>query len=112
MHWGDDETVFSNWTNHSNRLIPVYTFGVSLKNVAGRKSVYRDIERLQLLYGDNAPSSLNRKANYFDQSEIHTLQKHALADGKKNIILFVCDGLDWQTTQAASIYKNLSLIHI
>ena len=27
IHWGNKPGTFSNWKNHSNRLVPVYTFG-------------------------------------------------------------------------------------
>ena len=30
IHWGNAPGKFSNWTNHSNRLIPVYTYGICL----------------------------------------------------------------------------------
>jgi alkaline phosphatase len=106
IHWGDDSSKFSNWTNHSNRLIPVYTYGVSLKSIKNENSIYRDAARLEKLYDRPADDSVNEKARYFDQTQIYDLQKSALASGKKNIILFICDGMDWQTTQAAAIYKN------
>ena len=51
IHWGDQPGKFSNWTNHSNRLIPVYTFGVTLDSIKGENSIYRDEQRLTELYG-------------------------------------------------------------
>ncbi len=106
IHWGDRKDKFSNWTNHSNRLIPVYTFGVSLKAYRGKESVYRSKEKLKKIYGVVPKDTYNRDARYLDQTDIYRLQQDAVKAGKKNIILFVCDGMDWQTTQAASIYKN------
>ncbi len=106
IHWGDSKDKFSNWTNHSNRLIPVYTFGVSLKKYRGKESVYRSKEKLEELYGVVPEGTLNLDARYIDQTDIYRLQQDAVAAGKKNIILFICDGMDWNTTQAASIYKN------
>lgn len=106
IHWGDRKDTFSNWTNHSNRLIPVYTFGISLKKFRGKESVYRSKSRLKELYGRVPRDTYNRDARYLDQTDIYHLQRQAFEAGKKNIILFVCDGMDWQTTQAASIYKN------
>src|SRR4051794_33484428 len=49
-YWGPYPTKYTGWTNHSNRLIPVYTFGIDLKSIAGEQSVYRDADRLKKLY--------------------------------------------------------------
>ena len=106
IHWGDRKGKFSNWTNHSNRLIPVYTFGVSLKKYRGKESAYRNERKLEEIYGYLPRETVNRAARYMDQTDIYRLQMDAVKAGKKNIILFVCDGMDWETTQAASIYKN------
>jgi alkaline phosphatase len=106
VHWGDRESVFSNWTNHSNRLIPIYTFGMKLDSVKGENSVYRDRQRLEQLYGKLPEETLNPKAEYFDQTDVYRLQKEAIASGKKNVVVIVFDGLDWQTTQAAAIYRS------
>ena len=46
-HWGDQPERYVAWSNHSNRLIPVYTFGMSLDAVKEKRSVYRDAARLQ-----------------------------------------------------------------
>lgn len=111
IHWGDRPDKFSNWTNHSNRLIPVYTFGVSLKKYRGKESLYRSKKRLEELYGQVPRDTYNRDARYLDQTDIYRLQRDAFEAGKKNIILFVCDGMDWQTTQAASIYKHKKITY-
>ena len=105
-YWGPDRDKYSTWTSHSNRLIPAYTFGLTLDAVNGAKSMYRDEQRLRSLYGRLPSSTLNANAEYFDQTDIYRLQKLAAEAGKKRIILFVFDGMDWQTTRAAAIAKT------
>ncbi len=105
-HWGHLPERFSTWLNHSNRLIPVYTFGINLEMLRKEKSVYTDAERLKKLYGEVPDGTINPDATYFDQTDIYRLQKLALEQGHKNVILMIFDGMDWQTTRAASIYKN------
>jgi len=102
-HWGDRPGLYAAWSNHSNRLIPVYTFGLSLESVKDTKSVYRDAEGLERLYGRLPEGTLNSRADYFDQTDIHRLQLAAVAAGKKRVILVVFDGLDWTTTRVAAI---------
>ena len=111
MHWGDRVGKFSNWTNHSNRLIPVYSFGLTLESVKGPHSVYRDADAIRHLYGCLPDETLNPQAEYFDQTDIYRLQKQALDGKKQNIILMIFDGMDWQTTQAAAIYKNHRIVY-
>jgi len=105
-HWGPDREKYSSWTSHSNRLIPVYTFGWQLDAVAGEHSPYRQPQRLSALYGQLPTNTLNPQAEYFDQTDVYRLQKMAAEAGKKRIILFVFDGMDWQTTRAAAIAKG------
>jgi len=105
-HWGPNPDSYSNWTSHSNRLIPVYTFGIDLKSVRGEKSVYRDADKLKEVYGHSPIETVNPNADYFDQTDIYRLQKMAIESGKKKIILMVFDGMDWQTTQAAAIVNS------
>lgn len=102
-HWGTDASTYANWGSHSNRLIPIYSFGMSLDDVSGENSVYRSPEKIKKLYGRVTESTLNPDAEYFDQTDVYRLQKMAVQAGKKRIILFVFDGMDWQTTQAAAI---------
>ena len=102
-HWGDQADRYISWSNHSNRLIPVYTFGTLLDAVAGPKSAYRDAERLTKLYGRLPDDTLNPDADYFDQTDIYRLQMMAADAGKKYIVLVVFDGLDWTTTRTAAI---------
>lgn len=105
-HWGPDSEVYSSWTTHSNRLVPVYTFGVDLKAFKGRNSLYRDQTAIEKLYGYIPVNTLNTNAEYFDQTDIYRIQKSAIDSGKKRVILFVFDGMDWDTTRAAAIAKS------
>jgi len=102
-HWGDQPDRYISWSNHSNRLIPVYTFGMTLDAVAGPKSVYRDAAGLTKLYGRLPEDTLNPDAEYFDQTDVYRLQLAAADAGKKYIVLVVFDGMDWTTTRAAAI---------
>jgi len=102
-HWGDQPGKYVTWSNHSNRLIPVYSFGIGLERLRGANSVYRDAARLEALYGRLPDDTLNPEADYFDQTDIHRLQLQAVAAGVKRIVLVVFDGLDWHTTRAAAI---------
>ncbi len=110
-HWGFDPQDYSNWTSHSLRLIPVYTFGtkgagagIGLDSYTGANSPYRDADALRRIYGYMPENTLNPKADYCDQTNIADIQTAALAAGKKHIFLVIFDGMDWQTTQAAAIY--------
>jgi alkaline phosphatase len=105
-HWGPDESKYTSWTSHSNRLIPVYSFGMDLAGVCGENSVYRDADRLTALYGYLPTATLNKDAAYIDQTDIYRLQKLAVEQGKKRVILFVFDGMDWWTTYAAAIHNS------
>lgn len=105
-HWGPQTDRYSSWGSHSNRLIPLYSFGMDLSSCRGEHSVYRDREKLEKLYGYLPEGTLNPKAEYFDQTDVYHLQKLAADKGKKCIVLFVFDGMDWQTTWAAAIAKS------
>ena len=105
-HWGTDATKFSSWTNHSNRLIPVYTYGLTLSTLREQGSVYASADRLAKLDGTPGANSVNPLALYYDQTDVYQLQKAAIEAGCTNIILIVFDGMDWQTTQAAAMYKT------
>lgn len=111
-HWGWQPENYMLWGTHSNRLIPVYTFGtrnaedgISLKSLR-ESSPYRDADQLKELFDTVPNATLNSEAPYFDQTNIFDLQKAALDAGRKHIILIVFDGMDWQTTKAASIYRS------
>lgn len=105
-HWGPNPDKYSSWTNHSNRLIPAYTFGMNLDSVTGQNSVYRHKDSLKKLFGFLPTRTNNPHARYFDQTDIFNLQQTAIKAGRKRVILFVCDGMDWQSTRAAAIYKQ------
>ncbi len=105
-HWGIDPQRYAGWTWHSNRLVPVYTFGIEVRSVAGDRSVYRDAQRIKDLYGQLPSGTLNPAAEYFDQTDIYRLQQQAVAQGKKHIVLMVFDGMDWQTAWAAAVYRT------
>jgi alkaline phosphatase len=102
-HWGDQPERYVSWSNHSNRLIPVYTFGLGLDGLQGMNSPYRSEDRLRALYGQLPQETLNPDADYFDQTDLHRLQLMAAEAGKMRIVLVVFDGLDWHTTRAAAI---------
>ncbi len=104
-YWGTNPGTYSSWTTHSNRLIPAYTFGIDLKSVRGENSLYRDAAAIEKLYGYLPDNTLNPQAEYFDQTDIYRLQKQAVESGKKRVILFVFDGMDWDTTRNAAIAK-------
>ena len=105
-HWGPDSKTYSSWKTHSNRLIPVYTFGIDLGEVRGENSSYRDASEIEKLYGYLPDNTLNPDAEYFDQTDIYHLQKSAIEAGKKRVILFVFDGMDWDITRVAAISKS------
>lgn len=111
-HWGPDADRYSSWTSHSNRLIPVYTFGtkgagegIDLTSYTGENSVYRDPSRLRRLYRTDIESSVNPEAPYMDQTNVFDLQHAALEAGRKHIFIVVFDGMDWQTTRAAALWN-------
>lgn len=105
-HWGPDPTKYSSWQQHTNRLVPIYTFGITHDSVHGEHSAYRDPTRLKALYGKVPEETLNPEADYFDQTAVYELQKQAAASGKRYVILIVFDGMDWQTSKAAAIYHS------
>jgi alkaline phosphatase len=106
-YWGSSPRRYSNWTSHTNRLIPVYLFGGKLTDFSGPRSVYRDEQRLRALYGELPQHTVNPQAEYIDQTDLYRLQLEAWQSGKKKyIFLLVADGMDWQTTQAAAIFHS------
>jgi alkaline phosphatase len=94
-------------------LIPVYTFGtrgtgigVDLDGYTGKNSAYRNSARLKEIYGRVPMNTLNPNAEYCDQTDLAALQRAAFKAGKKNVILMIFDGMDWQTTRNAAIYNE------
>jgi alkaline phosphatase len=100
--------VYSNYKSHSNRLVPVYTFGtkMDLGSVTGANSSYRDPERLKAIYGYLPTHTVNATAEYCDQSELYRVQRDAVKRGVKHLFVVWFDGMDWPTTQAAAIAKT------
>ncbi len=105
-HWGNRADRVSTWTNHSNRLVPVYTFGITLGELRQSGSDYRDAARLRQLFGRDPDQTLDAAATHIDQTSVHRLQQQAAAAGKKHLFVFVFDGMDWQTTRAAAVYAS------
>ncbi|MBS0201780.1 MAG: alkaline phosphatase [Planctomycetes bacterium] len=123
-HWGADPAIYKQWGTHSNRLIPVYSFGtvaasssansfgpVDLRRFSMANSPYRSPEVLKRIYGRIPSHTLNSQADYLDQTNIYDLQMAGFASGKKYVFLVIFDGMDWQTTRAASIYKTQSIAY-
>ena len=112
-HWGWEPDKYTLWGSHSSRLIPVYTFGtkgagagIDLDDYTGSNSPYRSPAAIRQLFGRVPEGTLNPEADYFDQTNIFDIQLAGLRSGKKHIFLVVFDGMDWQTTQAAAIWKS------
>ena len=112
-HWGLTPTNYMEWGTHSNRLIPVYTFGtkgagagIDLDSYTGEKSLYRDPAQVTALYGYLPDGTVDPTADWMDQVNLYQIQKAALTAGRKHIFLVVFDGMDWQTTRAAAIYQR------
>lgn len=112
-HWGPDPSKYVSWSTHTNRLIPVYTFGtegagpgIDLGSYTGENSAYRDEARVRSLYGYVPKHTISSDANYMDQTDVYRIQKAALEAGKKRIVLVVFDGMDWHSTRAAAIWKT------
>jgi alkaline phosphatase len=110
-HWGPKPQVYRGSNSHSNRLIPVYTFGIQLSDYTGEKSAYRNAAALRKIYGYVPDHTVNPTADYCDQSDIYRLQQDAVAAGKKYIFLIVFDGMDWELTRAAAHYYHPELLY-
>lgn len=119
-HWGYKPEEYTQWGSHSNRLIPIYTFGThplqtqagkqpaltELAAYTGKNSPYRSADALRKIYGFLPEATVNPQASYCDQTNLYDLQKAAAQAGKKYIFLVVFDGMDWQSTWNASIDRN------
>lgn len=113
LHWGTNPAEYGQWSNHTNRLIPVYTFGtrgggagVDLDSYTGRNSPYRSEKQLERLYGRVPPKTVRADADYLDQCNIYDLQLAALTQGRKHIFLVIFDGMDWHASLAAAIVRK------
>ena len=112
-HWGLDPLKYTQWASHSNRLIPVYTFGtkgagprIDLGSYTGANSPYRRESELQRIYGRLPEKTLSATAEYLDQTNVFDIQLAGAAAGKKHIFLVIFDGMDWDTTRAAAIHAT------
>jgi len=112
-HWGPDPKNYTAWATHTNRLIPVYTYGtvgagrgIDLTTYTGANSAYRSEKALRRIYGRVPTNSLNPRADYMDQTDLAALQRAAFAGGKRYVFLVIFDGMDWQTTWAAATYNR------
>ncbi len=117
-HWGPDPANYTAWKTHTNRLIPVYTFGtrgagrgIDLDDYVGVNSAYRNAVSLERIYGHVPTNTLNPHADYIDQTDIAAMQRAGIAAGKKYVFLFVFDGMDWQTTWAAATYNRREVMY-
>ncbi len=104
-YWGANPQTYAGFQQHSNRLIPVYTFGVTLDGFKDQASIYRDSAKIEKLFRKVPNGTLNESADYFDQTQLYQLQAQAVANGKKYVILFIFDGLDWVNTMAAATVR-------
>jgi alkaline phosphatase len=112
-HWGYDRTKYTLSSSHTNRLIPIYTFGtrgagkgVDLDSYMMEHSPYRSEESVRRIYGFLPEHTVSETADYMDQTNVYDLQVAAAAAGKKHIFLVVFDGMDWDTTRAAAIFNS------
>lgn len=117
-HWGTVPDKYTQWRTHSNRLIPVYTFGtngagqqIDLTSYTGEQSPYRSEDQLRQIYSRLPERTVNPNAVWMDQTNIADIQRAAAEAGKKHIFLFVFDGMDWDTTRAASIFNQGSIAY-
>src|SRR5688572_9405627 len=88
--WGWQPKNYMLWGSHSNRLIPVYTYGtkgagaaIDLDEYVGANSMYRDREAVEKLYGYLPDRTVSSTAEYMDQTDVYKIQRAALEAGKK-----------------------------
>lgn len=112
-YWGTAPETYTGWKSHSNRLIPVYTFGtkgsgtgIDLESWCNENSPYRSEAQLARIYGFVPEETVNPEATWMDQTNVADLQRAAIAAGRKYVFLVVFDGMDWQTTCAAATYRT------
>ncbi len=100
--------IYINHSSHSNRLIPIHTFGrkINLDAVTGRNSPYRDPARVRKLYGFLPERTVNPDAEYADQSDLAQVQRDAVARGVKHLFIVWFDGMDWEAARAAAIARS------
>ena len=113
IHWGPDPAKYLSSSGHTNRMIPVYTYGtagqgkgIDVSSYTDENSPYRDEAKVNRLYRGRSEVSVDPTAEYMDQTNVYDIQRAALDAGKKHIFLFVFDGMDWHTTRAAAIWNS------
>jgi alkaline phosphatase len=113
IHWGPDPAKYQSASGHTNRMIPVYTYGtagqgegIDITSYTGENSPYRNEAKVKRLYRGRSEVSVDPTAEYMDQTNVYDLQRAALDAGKKHIFLVVFDGMDWHTTRAAAIWNT------
>jgi alkaline phosphatase len=118
-YWGTDPDVYTGWKSHSNRLIPVYTFGtknagpgVDLSDYTGVNSPYRANRTVRRIYGFIPERTVNSSATWMDQTNVADIQRAAIAAGRKYVFLVVFDGMDWQTTHAAATFNQSRVAYL
>lgn len=108
-HWGANPKKYAGSADRTNRLIPVYTYGLGLDSIENEGSVYRSAEKLKSTYGVLPEATLNKTAEYFDQTQIYEFQQASIRNGKKYVVLLLIDGMDWHVHLATSIYQTRKL---
>ncbi|MEZ6132056.1 MAG: alkaline phosphatase [Planctomycetaceae bacterium] len=118
-HWGVDPDDYTNWTSHSNRLIPVYAYGtkaagdgIDLNDYRKKNSPYRSEDSLRRIYGRLPEQTVNANATWMDQTNIADIQRAAIQAGRRYVFLVVFDGMDWDTTRAAAIYNQKAVTYV
>lgn len=106
VHWGRQKGKYVTWSQHSNRLVPIYTFGITLDSWRDRGSPYADPDRIADIYGSVPKRTYNPVATYHDQTDVYRLQQRAKEMGCTAIIMMIFDGMDWPTTRAAAVFAN------
>ena len=111
-HFGPDRGSWVSWHDHTNRLVPIWTYGtrgrsggLDLDAYTGPRSLYRDEAALAELYGGIPAATLAPAADYMDQTQIAAIQRAALAAGLRRIVVFVFDGMDYETVRAAAVVR-------
>ncbi|MBK8979981.1 MAG: alkaline phosphatase [Planctomycetes bacterium] len=106
--WQGLADVFSTHRTHSNRPVPVMTFGAfgDLASITGTASVYRDADALAAIYGGTPPHTVDSRHALGDQTQICELLQDAADRGARRLIVLLLDGCDWQTYAAAAVVKS------
>ena len=117
VRWGWEQSNYTGWGTHTNRLVPIFTYGtlgagegIDLDSYTNENSAYRSEDELRRIFNGRLPEkTLNPDAGYMDQTDIFRIQQAALTAGRKHIFLVVFDGMDWQTLQASAVHNTQSV---